>query len=917
MSSLDEDERDTTLYDCNSSTKICTERPGCTPYTYLYDSENRKALFCNENERLKHAEFTGYVVDSSQSIGLNHPYLIKCEANGKRCMVGRPKTDCYYENNGYDSETNRLIQCSNNNCVPVEAEVGYYVGHDGAGIIHCTSPTTCVYSQVRSNVKYVNVGADKIIYPIIECDKHKGCSAIRANVGYYLTYSNAVLIHCPNLRECEEIVPTVNYYENADAKGMGDGLINCVENGSVVSCAFEPSNNGFYISSVSNVLIRCTTGSKCHSFTVRNGIFRGALRGLTGGGHKRSEDDTTNEPKMEVKDEELEGKQVVLPSRDSDEAYGIIRCIAGKCSVLSAEGVASIPMCEFNNNKCYITLDYAMTKSATTSIAPGNICTNNDRSIFYFATDTIVIKPDVIAGVTSTYVYTTTNTNCLEVNDSYTDRYFTVGSNIYLLDQGSVLQFYEPGYYFINNAKNTLVTSNDITDYNDENVKLYHCNGNMCQIIDTTSTQLYFTDINKRIMTYNANHGSFTFAYDKDIICIFDNNKCTPNADMNNREFCITYKGEIALVRKSIKNRETGECFKAPNINNSIYGYGQSLYSMSIYSAELIETTGYYIVNLSTNSTIQNKQYHGKNNNIVIYGCQHSSCEIYEPDEDVYYYDERAKTLLRYKDGIWKTPDTSGNAMISVDPTTKYIYNFTKDQGKIILKGPVTYGYHYTVDGEMYHCSKDGDNNCELIEDSGYYFTNTGEVYYCVYDSEELEPTECTRKSCVSGQFYYINETYYRCESSYILTPVKSRHCSMNEKVIVNFPVGLTEEYPEKIQQAIDGIAKNNNSTAIIRRRGRNYLDSVSSIFTNCTYDAEETRTTLDLVCVNNYVTVDEETKSIKICSLEKLGYVECMEDSENPEKCHVSAGLLRFFLPSLFTTILFTVLMSFLNLIF
>jgi len=29
------------LYDCNHSTKICTERPKCVSNTYMYDSENK------------------------------------------------------------------------------------------------------------------------------------------------------------------------------------------------------------------------------------------------------------------------------------------------------------------------------------------------------------------------------------------------------------------------------------------------------------------------------------------------------------------------------------------------------------------------------------------------------------------------------------------------------------------------------------------------------------------------------------------------------------------------------------------------------------------------------------------------------------------------------------------------------------
>ncbi|ORX35837.1 hypothetical protein BCR36DRAFT_375792, partial [Piromyces finnis] len=788
------DQSDISVYDCNDSTKMCTERSGCTNNTYMFDSENKKAVFCNNN-KLEYAEFTGYVVDGNRAVGTNHPYIIHCKT-----MV--------------DS-----------------------------------------------------------------------CVSTKANTGYYLTYTSTLLIQCTNPSNCVEFTPSVNYYDNADSSESSNTIINCVQNSQVITCSTEATNSGFYISSTPNVLIRCKSGNKCKTVTVKNGIFRGAIKSNTSGS-KRSDDEKESQVESSIESQiesevEVEGnddgKSVVIP-RGSDDSYDIIRCIQEKCSALSPSEVSAIPICEFNNNKCYITNEYAMTKSATTSISAGSICTNNDRSVFYFATDTVVVKPNVIS----------------EVNDSYSDMYFTVGSNIYLLDQGSVLQFYEQGYYFINTAKNAIVGGSDIDNYNDKNVKLYRCNGSSCSILDKPDSLTFYADVNKRILRYNVNSGSYSFAYEKDIICIFANNKCTPNADLKNQEFCITYKGELALAKADIKNRETGECYKASSLSSTIYGYSQSLYSMNLYSAEMIDETGYYIVSLSTNTTVVSKNYKTKNNKLVIYGCQLSSCKEIEPEEDTYYYDSRAKTILRYKDGAWKTPETSGYAYISIDPVNTYIYRFTKINDEVKINGIANYGYYYTVDGEMYNCNQDEGGACTPINNTGYYFTNAGEVYYCVHDSENLEPTECTKQACISGQYYYIDEAYYRCESSSSLVPVMSRYCSYNENVIINFPLALTEEYPDKIKQAVEGIEKNNNSTAIIRRSGKNYLESVSGIFTNCTYNVEETKSTFDLVCVNNFVKVDEETDDVKICSIEKLGYVECTEEEENPEKCNVSFGISR-----------------------
>jgi len=915
VDSLGGDTSDISLYDCNESTKVCAERPGCTSNTYMFDSENRKAVFCNDGN-LEYASFTGYVVDGNRvTSGTKHPYIIQCE-NGENCVSLKPKSSTYYENSGYDSTTNSLIQCNNSNCMTVAADVGYYVAHghiDNNGVIKCTTATSCSYSQVKNKVKYVNAGFDKRNNAIIECKGGK-CNVAKAKSGYYLTHTSTLLIQCTSPTSCAEFTPTVNYYDNADSSESSNTIINCVQNSNVVTCSSEATNNGFYMSSLSNVLIRCKAGHKCKTITVKNGIFRGALKGLTS--NKRS-DNTQNVQNVHGRDDddlEEDGKMVNLRD-NSDDAYGIIRCVAGKCAALSASELAAIPMCEFNNNKCYITLEYAMTKSATTSIAAGNICTNSDRSVFYFATDTVVVKPNVISGVTSTYVYTTTNSNCLEVNDSYSDMYFTVGSNIYTLDQGSILQFYETGYYFINVAKNELVSGNEIDAYNDENVKLYRCNGSSCSIIDKPEANSYYADVNKRILKYNVNNDVFSFAYEKDIICIFANNKCTPNADLKNQEFCITYKGEIVLATTDIKNRETGECYRAGNINNYIYGYSQHLYHMNQFAAEMVDQTGFYIISLSTNTTVVSKNYKNKNNSIVVYGCNLSSCRVYEPDEDTYYYDAQARNILRYKNGVWSSPSTSGYAYIAIDPTNTYVYKFVKKGDEIIIQGKANYGYYYTVDNEMYHCDQE-DDECKPIDESGYYFTNTGEVFSCVHDSEGLEATECVKQNCVNGQYYYIDDAYYRCEVGSLLVPVVSRYCSYDDNVVVNFPLALTEEFPDEIKQAVDDIQKNNKSTAVVSLRGKNYLEAVSGVFTNCTYNVEETMSSFDLVCMNNYVKIDDETDEMKICSVEQLGYVECMEDEDNPEKCTVS-GAIALLKPSFITIIILTILGTFFQRLF
>jgi len=875
---------DVVLYDCSSSTKLCTKRSSCVSNTYMYDIENKTALFCNSG-KLEIVSSKGYYIDGVTMVGTKTPYIIKCDES-KVCTHEAPSVTSYYVNSGYNSSSNALIYCSNSNCYAVTANSGYYVSNQQNGIISCTSSSSCSYKEATAagnNANYVNAGADKGTYALIYCTK-KTCVPKSARSGYYFTNRVTNLINCESSNSCSEITPTVNYYYYADTTDSKNYIINCSKISTSIVCSKEIADTGSYLTSQSNVLITCTKNGSCKQINAKPGYYQSAVK-------------ITINSKRDISSVDAESELVSeISGRDSTTTYNIIECTTTNCELLSAEELSTIPVCEYSSDKCYITIAYAMSKSAVTSITAGNICTNSDRSKFYFATDTIVVAPSVIAGQTATYVYTTTTTNCLIADSKYGDYYYTVGSDIYRINDGSISHFYDSGYYFINVDKNTLVNSNNIDNYNNENVKLYKCNGIACKILDQPDDATYYADVNKRIVKYNVNSDSYNFAYEKDITCIFANNKCTPNADLNNREFCITYKGEIALAAADIKNRETGDCYRASSVNNYIYGYNQYLYRMDINSATVVDKNGYYIVSLSTNNTVSAKDYKNRmvnSNSIKIYGCYNSNCKVYIPESGVYYYDGAAETMLKNENDVWSAPTTSGYALVSVNPNEKYIYKFKSELDKITLLSKAASGYYYTIDNEMYECNEN-DNACEQITESDYYFTNTGEIYYCVYDSENLEKTECTKQSCYVGQNYYIDENYYRCESGSYLSPIKSRNCKYDENVIVNFPTILKEEFPTNIKQAIENIEKNNNSTAVATRSNKKYLAVVPAIFTNCTYNVEETEASYDFVCINNFVTVNEEDDTLEICSIENLGYVECIDDESNPEKCNPSAALSR-----------------------
>jgi len=866
-----------TLYTCSKTKKTCSAGKTCIVGTYLLDVENKMAYECNSRGQIVQVTEDGYYVDSSN--GNSKRPVIRCVA--KQCES--VTSTSYYKNAGSDSSTNPLIYCNGITCNSATGSSGYYLGvkeeNENVGIIKCTSPTSC--EEISSNgIKktehyYLNSGNDKIQKPIIKC-KNKTCATVKASEGYYITNDNSILILCENSVSCTTVNAAVGYY-NAANVDSGKKIIECTAL-SNINCEIKDANVGYYVAKTPNILINCIL-TPCKAIYVTNGTYRSATTQIISSKRDSIPD---------------EGDEVAnLGRATTSVVYNIITCSTTGCTELTTSELLSIPVCNFNNNKCFINNKVTISTSTVSAISAGSYCTNSDRSVIYFATDTVVIDPYIIDGTTSIYTYTTTTTNCIEALDKYDENYYTVGSSIYKVADNSIIQVVATGYYFINVESNTLVGGNNIEKYNDENVKLFKCNDSSCSIVDKPETITYYADVNKKIIQYNPNSDSYTFAYDKDITCIYANNKCTPRSDIKNREFCITYKGEIVLVTNDIKSRETGECYKADTMNSNIYGLSQYMYAMNAFSAERIVDTAYYVVSLSTNNTATIRDYDSRNNSVRIYGCIESKCKIIEPQEDIYYYDSISHYMFRYRDNKWHSPQSSGYALVSTDPNDVYVNRFSVSNNRTTIDGKVKTGYYYTIDSEMYECDQD-KYQCEKIDNNGFYFTVSGEIYQCIYDSEGLEATECVKKNCLIGQYYYINSKYYYCGSGYMLNLVTDKTCEYDDRVIINYPVAFSEAYPENIKNAVENVALINNSTAAVTNINNKYITSVSGVFTNCTYTVEEKESEFDLVCINNFVSVNEETKNAEICSLSNLGYVECVEDENNPEKCNPSGATSR-----------------------
>jgi hypothetical protein len=889
---------DTTIYTCNKTKKTCSISKSCVSETYLLDVQNSIGYYCNSKGEIVAIDSDGYYLDSSN--GSAKKTIISCESG-----VCKPASSSnYYVNVGSDKSTNPLIYCNSNLCRSTTATSGYYLSSaddssGNVGIIKCTSTTNCELINNSSIQKkehyYLNNGTDKIQKALIKC-KNRSCTTTSATDGYFMTNDSSILIFCENAVSCSTVNASAGYYNAAITADIGKKIIECTALTNV-NCELKEASVGYYVAKTSNILINCFN-TPCKAISVTNGIYRSATTQIISSKREtipgeNEEDGVSNEGRA-----------------TTSVVYNIISCTSTGCNELTTSELLSIPVCTFSNNKCFINNRVTISTSTVSAISAGSYCTNSDRSVIYFATDTVVIDPYIIDGTTSIYTYTTTTTNCIEALEKYSENYYTVGSSIYKVSDSSITQIVNTGYYFINVETNTLVNGNNVENYNNENVKLFKCNDSSCSIVDKPETTSYYADVNKKIIQYNPNSDSYSFAYDESVICIYSNNKCTPKADIKSMEFCITYKGELALVTNDIKSRETGECYKADSISSKIYGLSQYMYVMNAFAAERVVDTAYYVISMSTNSTATIRDYDGRNNSVRVYGCQESKCDIVTPEEGVYYYDKISTYMFRYTQKKWVSPPASGYALVSVDPTDTYINRFSLNNNRTKIDGKVRTGYYFTVDKEMYECDQD-KNQCEKITSNGHFFTVSGELYQCVYDSEGLEETECNKKNCIVGQYYYIDSKYYYCGSGYMLSLVSDKTCEFDDRVIINFPVAFSEHYPEKIKNAVESINQVNNSTAMVTSLNGKYVAAVSGVFTNCTYTVEEKDSEFDLVCMNNYVAVNEKTDNVEICSLAHMGYIECVNDDNNPEKCNISGTISRItkgftFIFSLIISVLF-----------
>ncbi|ORX44894.1 scaffoldin [Piromyces finnis] len=902
------------IYTCSSTTKLCIQETSCPSGTYFFDEDNGKGYLCSEKSIMPITD-EGYYVDGGYVVNKSlTPAVLKCNESGN-CQRFIP-TNTYFINAGIDNDKKALIHCSNDQCMTEEAAIGYYRAEFGeSGIIVCTSNTNCKISSLQYNY-YINSGADNSVKPIIACNKNIYCNTKKAVSGYYLVQENSnLLINCKSGISCEAEDASVGYYYNSannDNNSSVETVIKCVTSSFLnsVVCTTEKKNVGFYVSGAeNNILINCI-GGKCKSIVVDNGIFRSAATIKTtvsnSSRDKYDEEEEMNliehagrsdEEIIEIEKESnvmlgMSEKTLYSRATSGDESVStLISCNGGVCKELTAEELMSIPICSYNNEFCYLDNSNYITSSnknnLVSSVNAGEFCTDKSRSTIYFALDTIVEYKDVISGVLSSS--STSSKNCIKASSQYASNLFTIGNNIYQVNDGFIKEVYDSGYYFINVKKNILVYGNEIKEYNDNNVRLYKCYDRGCRIMEKPSSNTFYTDVTKRIIKYTVEDNKYSFVNKKENTCTFENNTCTPKYDIGENDFCMTAEGNIVVAGEKIKSRETGRCYMSNSISENVlaFSYNSVLYLLNSNAANQVITSGYYFAENNKYNSAEYKTFNTTSSGITLYGCINQNCKIYQPQPDIYYFDMLTNYLIQKKNDEWISPIKVGHLLVSINPEEVYIYSYTmSDSKELLLTKTNKNGYYYTIDRKMYNCDT-SMKACKEIDDTAYILTNSNELYYCLVDSEG-EETECTKKICTTGQIYYIKNDYYKCTTGSFFELIRSRNCDYDETVVINFPVIYADSFPVNVYDSISNIAEKNHYVPT-KKTSRQSIESYQGVFTNCTYDVYKEDTTYDQICMQNYVKLNQD-KEPDICSIEHLGYTYCtVEDGDNKDKCSPS----------------------------
>jgi len=924
-------------------------------------TEEAALIYCNQFNCKKIVAAPGYYLTTMTPGEKVNRGIIHCTSEVSCEEMRNGIEHKYFINTGaLPTDNNNLIHCNNQQCQLIPAASGFYVAPHPSQLIFCPSSSRCSLYDPDIGYYFLAESSNTNTKKIITCYEKQEkiyCEVLGASPGYYVSPQKGILIDCLTKEShCFAFVAHDGFYRSAttryttysrdldldflDLSEPFDNMTTVLSSSSilpstletsvslpstVVSSPSSPSSSTIVSSTTSSPQSTIVSSTSSPSTVVSSTsspstiVSSSSLPSSSSSPFSSSSSSSTSSvtstfyssppnSDFDALKEVSSSSSVTLPDSNpqlvnnelrsgTNMAYNIIRCVSGECRELSSSELFDIPYCTFNNDKCFVDNNPLINSKIITHVHSGEICTNYDRSIIYFATDEIDLETDTIDVTLSTYTYTTTTTNCVIVSKQYTGNYFTVGHQIYQIDEGRVTKLVTPGYYFIHTDRNVLLTSRSQEDsYNDEVVKLFKCDGTRCSIVDRPSSLTYYADVNKHIVQYDPLHQKYSFPYEKDIICIYERSRCIPKFDLNKNELCITYKGELALVYDTIIAYETGGCYKSASITTNIYGLSRSFYKMDSFSAEKIINSGFYFTVFPSNEPINTKKFPKFwSPPLTLYGCIDHECDIYAPYQNSYYLDALTQAVLYFEEGHWQLIEGQGYLFLRVHPNRSHLYKISKSAlNDFTVEAVQEEGFYHTMDNDMYECRYDKKNvkeiNCHPISENDYYFTKEGKIYYCLYDAFKIEKTQCTQQLCFEGQYYFFKGKYYQClgkDSLYV--PVSHSNCNEEDTVVIHYPIVMKDLFPERVTNMlqymydahISDIESNYNSS---------YIPSITGLFKDCRYDSASETATFDLICIKNFVLLSA-VRPPQLCSIRRMGYVECKEDEDHPGRCHPNSA--------------------------
>jgi len=724
---------------------------------------------------------------------------------------------------------------------------------------------------------YINAGSKLVKEQLISCNSIN-CIIVPPNEGYYLSSNSNTLIHCDKSNQCKEVKAEKGYYSDPNSlKDDINYILRCAYNSTNdLNCFKEKANEGYYLSTQSYTLINCVNDDKtCQTISNKAGIYVSAVFNQKDDNSKLRRD---------------------LAATHNEKNHNLIMCTINECKELSELELMAIPVCEYSENKCFISLRYSSFRMETSLITKGGFCTNYYHTVLYFATDSIKAEPK---GEDLDYnkLFKNLDKNCIIASSRYRANYFPIDNNIYNIDDYQISTKTDRGYYFIDVLNHELLNSTNIKYYNNDSIQLFNCNGKFCSNENVMSSITYFIDVNRKLFKYDPFHKKYNFLYDQNIICSYNKNLCHVSKNVTNEEVCIGENGHLIFLQDQITLKSEGACSMVESENLEIMVYYKDLYRLSAFTAVLMEEKGFYLLNNSTKTSAELKDFKDTSQTIILYGCNGNICKEYTPVEGVYYYDRLTKYLFKYENNVWSTVNESGYANISIYPGLVHIFKFEAHNNKVTIStNTKIYGNYYTVDQKMFNCDVN-NNECLEKNSTGYVMTAPGEIYYCeynshtgvqkIYDNKSLSSTNngyrnilssCIKKKCKIGEYYYMDNHYYQCKTDSIFVLMKKEQCidyldvediRKNHKdiantegfgkYIINFPTKDQDNYPDNIKYLNYLIEINNNSTAEDSSLSLEYLSSISGVFHNCRYDLETSTMVFDLICLNNYVSIAKD----------------------------------------------------------